>query len=596
MRVYRYIAEPYTTADRATLLAQMRLGGDYRRARATIENGRRAAVAALYRADPVLAELEDGLADAMRGDDRATAAAIASALSIRHRERSKSDEHRAGLVAINARGPAIVNATRRSMSARGLHWGTYMLVEDAHDRAANDLLPWDPLVVRGPWDTVGVCVRRADKLLDRDRMLSGEDTRIRLSSAPYALGARPDRVHAEIAPPGWRGKAGNVAPSVWRTISVRVGSAPDRSPLWARLHVRWDDRSTRPLPPGRIAIIKVIRTDTIYRTVVVDGVPRVVPRERWEVQFSVEDEEARSSPTGVGVVGIDIGWRRVPGGVRVAYASGVRGYSECVIPDSVLALRERASAVQAGRDNHLDEIRAEVLRLRGADGCPAWLRDATTHAHQWRRLGPWVHLARTMIAHGHPFGAELADRLRRKDAHLREYAAGLTRRQRLQIRGRVQEWIAGVIDGHDVLGVERTIRIDRMRSRATADSEQARCAAVAHPEVSPGELRVRAIQMARSRGIRVVEVHPAGTTSTCPGCSADRGKCVDLVVTCDACGVSEDQDRTAAREIARRASSEVRGEDGGPLAPSEKAPVRKVRRPRRKQKAEGARNDGGNDA
>jgi hypothetical protein len=576
-RVYRYMAEPMTADNRDVVLKQFRLAGDYRRALAMVENGRRAAVAALLRADEGVANLETALVTA----NEETRSDLATALSAARKARRATETYKTGLKEINDRVSPMTRAVRGAVSDKGLYWGTYLLVEDAHARAADGRDSWDPIIVRGGWDSIGVQMPRKTKLLTVDELRAGTDTRAMISNFAYALSRGADH-YATVAPVGYRNKGGAVSPPTWRTLKLRVGSE-GRQPIWVKLHARIEPggargRNLRSLPAGRIAMIKLVRVDTCYRTVLRDGVPKVEPRERWEVQFTVEDEVVRAQPTGQGAVGFDIGWRRVEGGVRILSAyTAVGRFTTCVIPDDVLQLRDQASNVRSAIDVSLNSLRVEIGALRDDPAAPPWLLTATATAHAWQRLGRWTACAHTFNQHGHPFGATLTTYLQQADAQRRLEAHNLTRRQRLRIEGRVRQWIAETIKGHDVVGVEQSIRIDKMRTRALADSEASFQAATANPEVAAGNARRWIKEMALSRGCTVVEVDPMYTTRRCGVCGNVRDASPDLIVRCDACHYAEDQDLTACIEIRRRAMS-------APGMETAAAATKKIRRPRRATK------------
>lgn len=585
IRVYRFPCEPASAADAAELHRQLRLAGDYRRALAWAENGERDAVAALYLESPKVRAVQEKI-DAT--EDEAARAELWPALRAAQAAHRKTDAYREGVRQIRERRGPMTRALRGAISARGLYWGTYLLVEDAHDRAARDLPPWERLRVRGSWDSIGVQVQ-STKLLTGDRLVGGEDTRVRLSADLYALGDRVDH-YATIAPAGHRGKAGHVRPASHRTLSIRTGS-DGRAPVWTRCHVRTEagrshgvnGTGPRPVPAdAKISWAKVVRVETTHRAVVTPTGPRMIARERWELQIVADHDEARSAPTGQGTVGVDLGWRRVDGGIRVAYATRPGGFSQCVIPDRVLDMRSRADAIRGHRDDHMNVARAAILRVR--ETAPDWFRAATEATHAWRKIGRFVSLARQLAAQPGDLlwlAVGLCAWLD-KDRHLREFEAGLRRRQRLTVDGITRQWIADVLRGCDVLAIGNPPPAAKAKSRATAPSEQVRRAAVAHSEVATAAARIKLVQMAKSRGLRVVEVDSEGFSRICPDCGADRGPSIEVVATCPVCGASEDQDRTASRSIALASARVLAGDV---LAPAIAKASAKPKAPRRTRKA-----------
>lgn len=353
-----------------------------------------------------------------------------------------------------------------------------------------------------------------------------------------------------------------------RELQIRVGSeGPRKDPVWARFHVLLH----RDLPPGRIAQVRIHRTLT--------GV-----RPRYSAQFVVEHDPQRAStaPTG-SVVGVDIGWRRVDGGIRVAYAHGSDGVDrQLVISDGQLRRRIKSDELRSIRDQHQNTLRPRLVALR--ESAPAWFRTETQTLHAWRRVGRYVRLHRLWAEQRWDGDAEMFDAVTawlKKDRHLLQWQENNRRRLELHVRGEQAKFVADLRRCYETIAVESTIRIDRMRDRATAGNEQLRRAAVANTVTSPGALRDALVKAG------AVEIDPAHTTTDCAACGHRREveDRTSLVLRCEACGVEEDQDRTAARNLLRAARSG--SENGKALADRNGAkPKRKLgaRRNRRGKK------------
>jgi hypothetical protein len=601
MRVYRYWAKPAGDAAEREIHRQLWLAGDYRRALATAENGERAAVAALYLEDPEIAAHEAAIQAAVALKDTTTTTRLREELRGLRIKRSRDAGHKTELAKIRERRGPLLRGIRGHFADAGLFWGTYLLVEDAHDRAVRETVWWDRITVRGPWNSLGVQIQSAQRKLTGHELRAGRDTRVKLSAEPYALlNRQPARnVYDPRAPE-------HPKPHSFRTLSIRTGSVPGkRTPIWTDLHVLIEPvghrhKNLRQIADdARIVWVKLCRVGVLHHPGVDAGRTRMIARERWEVQFIVDEPEARSHPAAsaaTATVGIDIGWRRVDGGIRTAYAATATGFEELVIPDSILSLSGKADSIRSVCDLCLDGVRAELVRRRST--APPDIADALAYAHSWRRVGHFVAAARriqealtdarpdvlTWLAGDPWFMIGFLGALRR-DGHLRQYAVGLRRQQQDRVCGRTQGWIAKVLTGHGVVGVEQPIRIDRMRARATAETTAGRMAAVAHTATSPGQLREWILQMAASRGIIAKEINPAMTTRMCGACGVDRGPCVELFITCPECGYTEDQDRTAARTLQRIASGEIPAPGAAPLADAVTGTSAKPKAFRRNRKA-----------
>jgi len=130
----------------------------------------------------------------------------------------------------------------------------------------------------------------------------------------------------------------------------------------------------------------------------------------------------------------------------------------------------------------------------------------------------------------------------------------------------------------DLVRKDKPLTDSQKRQRALNAQRMHACA----PSLIRRELKT----FAKKYGSQYVENDPAFTTRDCANCGAQR-ETADwsvLVITCDTCGTSEDQDRTAGRNLVTRASTSVQSQDGGPLAPSSTGKKLGARRTRKRIK------------
>lgn len=587
IRITKYRAELASAADSAEVHHQLWIAGQYRRALAWMTNGERRAERTLFHADPQIVAAEAALADPECPDRNA----VITRLRELRTARAKTPEHRAARAEIWGRRSWMECAIRAAVVARGLYWGTYLLVADAHARAVRDSHLWEDIVVRGSWDQIGVAITAKQPILGAD-FVGGTDTRVRIAAQPLALDRSPGDLYGRLVESAVN-RSGAVRPRAWRLCQIRVGSGETtRIPRWVSAYIRTEAKSgaaerqreeIRRVPSdARIVGVRLVRTDTVHCPVRSrdQGKFQMAARERWELHVVHHDVEARTTPTpDAGIVGVDIGWRRVDGGIRIGSAVGACGYSQLVIPDRVLNDGDRADGIRAVRDRYTDQARALIMSLRDAH---PWLVEHTEAIHAWRRIGRFVPVVNLICArvNTHPIDGlgwvalTLAAWLG-KDQHLREYEAGLRRSQRLSVQGRQREWVAAILRRAAVVGIEDDVlNVARMRQRGVTP-EDTRQAAVAHTAASPGALRTLIAQMAVSRGIRVVEVRPK---PVCSGCGAAVTPGAPPAVVCDTCGVQDDPNRVSAVAACAAAAAAVTAVDGAPPAPAATPASKPLRR------------------
>jgi len=213
---------------------------------------------------------------------------------------------------------------RRSARAHcGLYWGSYLLVEDEMASSSKSPLydkenpnePNDPGFVRWHGEGhLGVQIQ------------GGMPTGLVQFHSTLLQIKKVDPVEGKL------GKSHYL-------LRMRVGSN-GRKPIWGE----WPMVMHRPLDPGQIKGAAV-------------SCRRIGLRWQWTVEITVDKESGcRPRPCGYGQVAVNFGWRKVDGGIRVAYAVDYEGNEqELVLPDGEAEGIVRPSRV---RERLTDEQRA----------------------------------------------------------------------------------------------------------------------------------------------------------------------------------------------------------------------------------------------
>jgi len=383
--VYKYgLLAPIQLSERVR--EQMRLAHVYRNTLTQIERGRRDAVRGAMSAYADIAVLELAASAALATEEDAGRALKAERATTRARSeteaqrtalkdarerrkdvvarlRTRRTELRedAALVAEVDRINGLANDLAKSARAYcGVYWGTYLLAEDAMQAARKAPLhdgaePSDPRFVRWTGEgKVGVQLQGGLDVADA----FGSDTQIQIRPVPERK-PRPD------------------GRSRFAELWMRVGS-DGRAPVWAV----WPMVLHRPLPGG--AVIKRATVSLRKRG----------PREEWTVEITVALSDAVPLVgCGVGAVAVDIGWRKVPGGLRVAYVVGEDGAAEeFVLDDCAIGGIRKADDLRSIRDRNFDAARDALKACMDAwlGACvmmPDWLRVATATLGQWKSPG-----------------------------------------------------------------------------------------------------------------------------------------------------------------------------------------------------------------
>jgi hypothetical protein len=465
-----------------------------------------------------------------RGDD-------CDCFRCRRRAAYRSDGVRAALDALDAVDLGRRKALRREYSGQ-LYWATRGAVEQGLSGIRSGA---PPKFVGSEWPGKLAVQCQVDVGREIDSptwadLLAGEThaTVVRIERVPLPAG---------LAPAGRRSKRPH------HLLHLRIGSTPDRAPVWATVRFALH----RPIPEdARIKWVYLVRE-------------RVGTQDRYAVQFVVArpDWPRADTVTAAGAAGVDLGWRHLPdGALRVAVVVGEDGHTEeLVLPAEQLSRDRRAETLQTTRDELFAVIRERLRVWLAVDDVPDWLREGTRTIALWRSQRTLAGLARQWRDRRFDGDAEMYDAVevwRKQDRHLYDWQAFSRRGFRRWRLDHYRRFAARLRWRYARLIVEDARWADLMR-RPAAETEtdperlnrrhEARLA-------SPGLLR-----SVLAHGHPVVERAPsANTTRTCSECGAepagDWDAAAELIYRC-ANGHHLDQDVNAARNLLAAASGEV---------------------------------------
>jgi Putative transposase DNA-binding domain len=453
----------------------------------------------------------------------------------------------------------------------GVWWGSYLVQEDAMEQARKAL---DPPGFRR-WQGSGHLQVQLIHGITAAELFGCQDTRVQLRApAPDAWDTRRSRRR-----------------NCCTILRMRIGSNEDRSPVWTEVPIFMH----RPLPAD--AAIKRVH---LLRE-------RMADRERWKVQFTVETAEVKRAPAGHGTVAVDIGWRVMPEGLRVAFwhddapamlCSGadvlrdtlLAGSSETrdadgnggqfVLDHALLSALTKADSLRSIRDRNLDELKAALVPAVRTllAGLPAsetdrvgFLLEAAATMHLWKAPARFAALAKRWAearfdSDGlaylalaswakqdlHLWQWEVHQRdksLRRRREHYRMWAAKLADQY-------AEIVLEGESDEGKVMDLRPMVVLNPPEGTDLLPDEARHGRVLAATSI----LRDCLVQAFQARQ-RVVRLKPAkGTTMRCHVCGLVTLRTDALMQTC-ACGVIWDQDFNAAINLLRPepASGDVPG-------------------------------------
>lgn len=326
--------------------------------------------------------------------------------------------------------------------------------------------------------------------------------------------------------------------TIYATAHMRVSSDEKRRPVWTEFPVVLH----RPLP-------EEAQVQWVYLTA-----KKVATKLRWSlcVVLAKDSEWVKPDVAQDGVVGIDLGWRVMPGGdVRVAYVVGDDGEMKDVrIPKEKLERWRQVSDLRAVRDKNFNEIRQQFLDwLRGHE-VPDWLSESTRYLPHWRKV---VKLAKICLQwrdkrfEGDSEMLASLEAWRKQDKHLYEWQENLHQKAREWRNNYYRELAAALSRRY------RTVVFEKMSLAAMKKvkvEDESRYGRPMSQLVSAGIFR----RFFTERFRETILVSPKNTTSACHRCAShvvfeDERQ---LKAACLVCGWRGDRDENGARNILAR--------------------------------------------
>lgn len=428
----------------------------------------------------------------------------------------------------------------------GCYWGTYLQVEAAIAAAAKE--PGDgPRFAR--WEGEGKIAVQLQGGLTWDDAIGGADTRLRVEtvSGDEWLARQGKTRKGPARTPGSRRDSGSRAVQ-YAIVWLRAGSE-GRRPIWVQVPVEID----RAIPPGKVMWAWLQRR--ALPSIGEHGSPW-----RWEVQLVIRTEEAPPSSTGRGTVAVNLGWRRIETGLRVAYWVDDAGQEgQVVLPQDVLGQLDKAAELRSLRDRLFDQMRAAVgAFLAPLEGLPESFQHARRWMPQWKESDRLVRLRAAWAEQRLPgddgIFASLSD-WAKQDAHLHAWEFHARRNAYLrrtdlyccfaaELAARYQ---VVLMEAHDLRESASAPKEEKgTRGEGQVLREQQRRAA-------PHEMRSRIKSTCGRLGVMVPLGKPEHTTQRCHACGhLEKWDAAESIWhTCGGCGGRWDQDANNCRNQIR---------------------------------------------
>lgn len=460
----------------------------------------------------------------LRKQARALREQIAEAKIIR--DGAKKEVREANKTALDQLEKERRRAVKSVTAASGLYWCNYDEVLKDYDAARKRAMRDKTEIKFHRWDGTGKVTVRWQKGLPVSSLFKN-DTRMQLSPIP---------------PDAWDQPRGVRRKMTRTVIRLRVTSDERKKPVWVELPMVMH----RPIPAE-----SEIRCASICRE-------RVGRKWRYKAVLTVT-LDAKPKVHGRGIVGIDLGWRMVKNGLRVAYwADGQGSHGQLVLGPEVLYEFNKLPDLQSIRDKHFNKAKAALVEWAANNQKPDWLADELKALHAWRSPGRLVALILHWREQRFDGDTEIYDTLeywRIRENHLYDWEANLRDQVSRRRREIYRVFAAETVRKYDTVVLED---FDLRRLAKKPDAEDGTSGALPTDKqrviASVSELRLALKNACQQAGVEVMVVDAKHSTTECYECG-HREKfdaAVQLMRTCPKCGALYDQDYNAAINLLNR--------------------------------------------
>lgn len=308
-------------------------------------------------------------------------------------------------------------------------------------------------------------------------------------------------------------RSGGCSAGQRHTIQLRVASDEHRKPIWSEPIKIEMHRPMQGIPVA-VEICLSYRGD----------------KEIWSVNITCTDLPPRLDNSPRGVVAIDVGWRIMDNGLRIAYATGDDGSeSEFIMSPQWQELADRADRIRGHRDVMLNIINARYPQLAMHNKPNGAIRHAMTLGLQSDiEIEGWMNW----------------------DRHMSNYESGCRRRSEDARRDAMRKWLRDLRRRYAIAVIKNSVHKEmKAHKRAVADGINPNARRNAQ-HAAPGEVIEEVCKIFdRETGVAIVDA--PGTTSTCISCGAQMEVDAGLIVVCERCGERIDRDRVSTRNLLR---------------------------------------------
>lgn len=335
--------------------------------------------------------------------------------------------------------------------------------------------------------------------------------------------------------------------TLWVSIPLakKEGKGKHTPMGWAkfRLHLH------RKFPIGLVKTVRINRE-------------KIGAKFRWTVDFTVRCPIKHNIPSSKVPAAIDIGWRKVEEGLRVATLRSSDGVEHLILPQSIIDRDRKVDSLKSIRKKNLNEMLTHLREWISTIEPPEWLANNVTHMHLWKSERRLFLLVKEWETNRFDGDSEIFFKLKKwakQDKHLLDWQSNQRSRNLGNRREIYRKWAANICSIYGKLYVN-SINLSKLAKTPAAekDTGEEDNARVYRNLAALSILKNALNNAARSRGVDISWLNPENVTRKCSVCEyvdTNFSGAESIVNTCINCGSIWDQDENAAVNLMTNAKT-----------------------------------------
>lgn len=285
------------------------------------------------------------------------------------------------------------------------------------------------------------------------------------------------------------------------TVWFRIGSDQKKAPVWITIPTIFH----RSLPLGNIKWIHLVCKN-------------IGGQIHWELHFQISNKKGFPKNTASsGFCAVDIGARKFPHGIRVAYyAKNEKEHGELILPNSIIQRFKKSESLRSIRDKKFNSMILELKTFFKNKKLPNIIKSNISHINNWRSTKQLHKLYNIWSKNRFNGDKETFLHLQKwstKDKHLHLWETH-NRKKAIEKRKQLYQNFGANLRNKFAVCMIENINLKDFQQKASIEDKETR------PPISTFKLASISIlrDCLQNSGMKILKENPAYTSQDCPKC------------------------------------------------------------------------------